>query len=97
MPRGVGGVAAFDVCHSFEAVCHVPDKWRVHDEAFRILEPGGRHVGYDWFAAEGLTDVEHERFIEPIPLREPRPAAHDLPRAAHRRSEHRRFRGAPRR
>ncbi|WP_199550054.1 cyclopropane-fatty-acyl-phospholipid synthase family protein [Streptomyces sp. N35] len=58
--------ASFDVCYTFEAICHVPDKPRVHRDVFRVLKPGGRYLGYDWLAADDLTDAEHQQFIEPI-------------------------------
>lgn len=56
----------FDVCYTFEAICHMPDKQRVHAEVFRVLKPGGRYLGCDWFAADGLSPEDHEQFIEPI-------------------------------
>ncbi|MEV7318065.1 methyltransferase domain-containing protein [Streptomyces microflavus] len=58
--------ATFDVCYSFEAICHMPDKLQVHTEAFRVLKPGGRYLGYDWLAADGLDLADHEQYIEPI-------------------------------
>lgn len=57
---------SFDVCYSLEAICHIPDKQRVHAEAYRVLKPGGRYVGYDWFEADSLTAQQRERFIEPV-------------------------------
>ncbi|MEV4432722.1 methyltransferase domain-containing protein [Streptomyces sp. NPDC049555] len=58
--------STFDVAYSFQAICHVPDKTRVHTEIARVLKPGGVSLGYDWLAREGLSAEETNRFIEPI-------------------------------
>lgn len=57
---------SFDVCYTFDAICHSPDKQRVHAEAWRVLKPGGAYVGYDWLNSDGLSPQESEEFIEPI-------------------------------
>ncbi|MFE6337676.1 SAM-dependent methyltransferase [Streptomyces sp. NPDC057798] len=57
---------SFDACYSLEAICHVPDKQRVHEEALRVLRPGGWYVGRDWLAADGLTTARYTQSVEPV-------------------------------
>ncbi|GAA0441837.1 methyltransferase domain-containing protein [Streptomyces sp. NPDC046215] len=58
--------ASFDAVYSIEAICHMPDKTRVHAEAARVLKPGGLYLGSDWLQATGLTTEQQERFVEPV-------------------------------
>ncbi|MBQ1101104.1 methyltransferase domain-containing protein [Streptomyces sp. b94] len=57
---------SFDVAYSLEAICHTADKGRVHNEAARVLKPGGLWIGYDWLAADWLDDDGVEQLIDPI-------------------------------
>ncbi|MCZ0997391.1 methyltransferase domain-containing protein [Streptomyces mirabilis] len=57
---------SFDVTYSLQAICHAPDKKRVHAEMFRVLKSAGLSLGYDWLAADNLSASEIERYIEPI-------------------------------
>lgn len=57
---------SFDAVYSIQAICHTPDKARVHAEAARVLKPGGVYLGNDWFQAEGLTAEWQERYVEPV-------------------------------
>ncbi|MFH8291960.1 SAM-dependent methyltransferase [Streptomyces sp. NPDC018059] len=56
----------FDAVYSFQAICHVPDKGRVHAEIARVLKPGAVSLGYDWLAKDGLSPEDAAGFIEPI-------------------------------
>lgn len=77
---------SFDACYSLEAICHVPDKQRVHDEALRILRPGGRYVGRDWLAADGLSAARYTQSVEPVCRLHGIPAL-DSPKTLHARLE----------
>ncbi|GAA2511887.1 class I SAM-dependent methyltransferase [Streptomyces gobitricini] len=57
---------SFDAVYSIQAICHAPDKARVHAEAARVLKPGGVYLGSDWFQADGLTPEQQERHVEPV-------------------------------
>ncbi|MEI6423801.1 MAG: methyltransferase domain-containing protein, partial [Lentisphaerota bacterium] len=52
----------FDVVWGEDAWCYVGDKKKLVEEAFRVLNPGGKIAFTDWIEAEGkLADKEAER------------------------------------
>ncbi|MGK5627834.1 SAM-dependent methyltransferase [Streptomyces sp. URMC 123] len=57
---------SFDAVYTIESICHTADKTRVHAEVARVLRPGGRYVGLDWFQAADLTAEQQERYVEPV-------------------------------
>jgi sterol 24-C-methyltransferase len=60
--------ASFDVVYAIEATCHADDRHRVFAEAFRVLVPGGRFVGYEWCSTHTRepSNAEHERVLRAI-------------------------------
>lgn len=58
--------AAFDHVYVLEAGCHAPDKSRFYSECARVLQPGGRFLGFEWLRGEGLTAEGEVEAIEPI-------------------------------
>lgn len=56
----------FDAVYSIQAICHTPDKARVHAEVARVLKPGGVYLGNDWLMGEDLSPEQQERFVEPV-------------------------------
>ena len=56
----------FDRVYVFEAGCHTPDKEAFCRECARVLQPGGEFLGLDWMQHDGLTERDHDRYIEPI-------------------------------
>ena len=55
-----------DVVLNIESACHYADRRNFLREVHRILKPKGKIVATDWMARDGLTDVQYERYIEPI-------------------------------
>ncbi len=60
------GPDEFDGAFSIEALCHTPDKGQAYAQISRVLKPGGAFVGTDWFEADGVSEADHARWIEPI-------------------------------
>lgn len=58
--------ASFEAVVVFESGCYMPDKARFYRECARVLRPGGRFLGIDWMAREGIGHEEHAAYIEPI-------------------------------
>lgn len=47
---------SFDLVLSGDVLEHVPDPYRAHEEVFRVLSPGGRHVFTVPFDARAMVD-----------------------------------------
>ncbi|HWU89457.1 MAG TPA: methyltransferase domain-containing protein [Kofleriaceae bacterium] len=58
--------AFFDAVVVFESGCYMPDKPHFYRECARVLRPGGRFLGIDWMAREGLDREARVAYIEPI-------------------------------
>ncbi len=54
---------SFARAFAIESTCHAPDKVDVFREVFRVLEPGGAFVGYEWCltGAYDAANPEHQR------------------------------------
>ena len=52
-----------DGVYEIEATCHSPDKRKTYAEAFRVLKPGARFVGYEWACTPRYdpANAEHRR------------------------------------
>ena len=60
------GDGAFGVVTGIECLSHMTDKRRFFEEAFRVLEPGGKLVLFTWLAGDRATDREIRWLLEPI-------------------------------
>ncbi|MBO1413381.1 cyclopropane-fatty-acyl-phospholipid synthase family protein [Streptomyces sp. FH025] len=60
------GAAEFDGVFSIEALCYAPDKHHAYAQIAKVLRPGGGFVGVDWFCADGLSDADYARWVEPM-------------------------------
>ncbi|WP_075731651.1 SAM-dependent methyltransferase [Streptomyces acidiscabies] len=60
------GAGEFDGVFSIEALCYAPDKRQVYAGIAKVLRPGGAFVGADWFCADGLSEAEYARWVEPM-------------------------------
>ncbi|QMU70540.1 cyclopropane-fatty-acyl-phospholipid synthase family protein [Streptacidiphilus sp. P02-A3a] len=60
------GPAEFDGVFSIEALCYAPDRQHAYAQIAKVLRPGGGFVGVDWFCADGLSDADYARWVEPM-------------------------------
>lgn len=60
--------ACLDAAYTIEASCHAADRRTVYGEAFRLLRPGGRFVGYEWCTTPAYdpTNPEHQHIVKEI-------------------------------
>ena len=50
--------ASFDHFYTSGVICHIEDKQSLFAEAFRVLKPGGRILGYDWFVVKPNSTID---------------------------------------
>ena len=58
--------STFDGVWISEAMSHLPDKQLFFQNAYKLLNAGGKLVVADWFKAEDLTSEQMEADIKPI-------------------------------
>lgn len=58
-------VGEFDVVFSKDSIVHIPDKFALAVDVFRVLRPGGWFVASDWLIGhDGEPTVEMQRYLE---------------------------------
>jgi tocopherol O-methyltransferase len=59
-------VDEFDVIWSVEALSHMPNRYRVLEDAIRMLRAGGKLAITDWFKQPGLSARSQAEYIDPL-------------------------------
>lgn len=69
---------SFDVVWGQDAWCHVPEKAKLVEEAWRVLRPGGIIAFTDWLAGSGMSGAERAAALDAAVSRDAATARHYL-------------------